>query len=170
MIHIASQGSGSSASNIDEDMISPNAIDMRIDRVFLISDSVFEIDEDNKRHRDRVQVFQDQDGYFNLDVGAYDIALSSDVSIAENEAGWLVIRSTFNRNGVFITSGIYDAGYNGNVGGVLHVTVGPIRVKHNTRVAQFVLFQAETVKQYDGDYGRSADGTDKPMEQGLYSA
>ena len=164
MRHIASIHAGSAASNVDADMISSNAIDMRLDRVFAVSDDMFVIDEKSKEHRSRIQVSPDDDGYYNLGVGVYDVAMSSTVSIADGEAGWLVIRSTFNRNGVFITSGIYDSGYSGVVGGALHVNAGPVRVKHGTRVAQFVLTEAETLKMYDGDYGSGS----KPMEQALY--
>jgi len=170
MKHIASEQSNSTATNVDKDMVSSNAIDVRLDRVFAISSALFEIDDDKKQHRDRTNVEVDADGYFNLDVGVYDVVMGSDVSVGESEAGWLVIRSSFNRNGVFITSGVYDTGYSGNVGGALHVTTGPVRVKQGTRIAQFVLFEAEALKTYDGDYGRATDGTTKQMELNLYKA
>ena len=35
------------------------------------------------------------------------------VSIEEGYAGFVITRSTLNRNGVFITSGLYDSGYHG---------------------------------------------------------
>ena len=37
--------------------------------------------------------------------------------------------------------------------GALHVTGGPMRIKHGTRVGQFLLFKSQTLKMYDGDYG-----------------
>jgi len=168
MRHIASEQNNSTATNVDVEMISSNAVDMRLDRVIALSPTIFVIDEDKKLHRDRIDVEVDDDGYFNLHIGVYDVAMSSDVTIGDGEAGWLVIRSSFNRNGVFITSGVYDTGYSGNVGGALHVTTGPIRVKQGTRIAQFVLFEAEALKMYDGDYGRTKNGTTKQMELDLY--
>tara|TARA_R100000081_G_scaffold91174_1_gene68270 strand:- start:324 stop:599 length:276 start_codon:yes stop_codon:yes gene_type:complete len=75
------------------------------------------------------------------------------VTLADDEAGWVITRSSLNRNGCFITSGLYDSGYSGVMAGVLHVNNGPIRVKRGTRVGQFLLFKAEALNQYDGDYG-----------------
>lgn len=167
MRHIASQQSSSTATNITVDAVSANAVDIRLDRVFHVSDSLFTIDEEQKQHRARKELEPDQDGYFNLSVGVYDILTSTEVNVADGEAGWPVIRSTFSRNGVYLTSGVYDAGYQGPIGAALHVTCGPVKIKHNTRIAQFLLFEAETLKLYDGDYGQNA-GKVKAMEQTLY--
>ena len=73
----------------------------------------------------------------------------------------MITRSTLNRNGVFITSGLYDSGYNGVVAGVLHVNVGPMKVKVGTRVAQFLLFKAEALHAYNGDYGNGKSHDEK---------
>ena len=37
--------------------------------------------------------------------------------------------------------------------GALHVNVGPAKIYKGTRVGQFLLFKAESLTQYDGDYG-----------------
>ena len=37
--------------------------------------------------------------------------------------------------------------------GCLHVTSGPARLKKGTRLGQFILFDAESLSSYDGDYG-----------------
>ena len=75
------------------------------------------------------------------------------ISVGAGEAGWVITRSTLNRNGCFITSGLYDSGYHGVMAGAMHVTSGPLMIKKGTRVGQFLLFKSETVKMYDGDYG-----------------
>ena len=75
------------------------------------------------------------------------------VTIAEGEAGFVITRSTLNRNGVYLTSGLYDSGYQGIMAGALHVTSGPFKVKEGTRLGQFLLFEAESLSLYDGDYG-----------------
>ena len=53
---------------------------------------------------------------------------------------------------IFITSGLYDSGFNNTIGGVMHVRGGPARIQQGTRVAQFIYAEAETVNMYDGDY------------------
>jgi deoxycytidine triphosphate deaminase len=75
------------------------------------------------------------------------------VCIGANEAGWVITRSSLNRNGCFITSGLYDSGYEGVMAGVLHINNGPMMIQRGTRVGQFLLFEAEALNQYDGDYG-----------------
>lgn len=168
MIHIHSGNTKSSASSVMAEDAQPNAIDLRLDSVFAINSDIFVIDEQSKRHRGTTKISPDQDGYYTLQPGQYDVTMANTITIGEGEAGWLIIRSTFNRNGVFITSGLYDSGFSGVVGGVLHVNVGPIRVKTGTRIAQFLLFSAENLTTYDGDYGFDRAGNAKLMESQLY--
>ena len=95
----------------------------------------------------------DVDGYFRLKTGSYEITFQNIVTIAEGDAGFVITRSTLNRNGVFITSGLYDSGYEGVMAGALHVTSGRFDVKRGTRLGQFLLFDAEALSMYDGSYG-----------------
>ena len=71
---------------------------------------------------------------------------------AANACGWLIARSTLNRNGIFITSGLYDSGFENYIGGVMHVRCGPATIEKGARIAQFIFVEAETVRMYDGEY------------------
>jgi dCTP deaminase/dUTP pyrophosphatase len=113
----------------------------------------FVICEDDKRHRETKEIRPDEDGWWRLDPGSYEIVMQGTVSIGADEAGWVITRSSLNRNGCFITSGLYDSGYEGVMAGVLHINNGPMMVQRGTRVGQFLLFKAEALNQYDGDYG-----------------
>jgi deoxycytidine triphosphate deaminase len=79
------------------------------------------------------------------------------IRVGENEAGWVITRSTLNRNGLFLTSGLYDTGYHGVMAGVLHVTVGPARIKRGTRIGQYLSFDAEALHSYEGSYGLNSE-------------
>ena len=79
--------------------------------------------------------------------------MEGEITIGPDEAGWVITRSTLNRNGLFITSGLYDSGYQGVMAGALHVNVGDALIAKGTRVAQFLLFKSEALSSYDGDYG-----------------
>ena len=132
----------------------PNAIDLRLDKVFKINTNVFEISNEHKKHRGtQYELKPDPQGYFFLEPGSYEVVMENIIRVGEGEAGWVITRSTFNRNGLFLTSGLYDSGYHGVMAGVLHVSVGPARIKKGTRIGQFLLFEAESLKLYDGDYG-----------------
>lgn len=154
MKHIISTKSNTTVSLVQPQDIQPNAVDLRLKKVFEIQPDVFFIDETTKKHRRTEEVLQDQEGYFNLKPGRYEVVMENEIHVAEGEAGWIVTRSTLNRNGVYITSGLYDSGYNGVIAGVMHVNIAPMKVKVGTRIAQFLLFEAESLHQYDGDYGK----------------
>lgn len=131
----------------------PNAVDLRVDKIFKLKDEVFEISESEKKHRGSEEVTPTDDGFFTLAPGTYEILMENIVNIPEGYAGWVITRSTLNRNGLFITSGLYDSGYNGVMAGCLHVEHGPAKIEKGSRVGQFLLFEAETLSMYDGDYG-----------------
>lgn len=153
MKHIASKTSTSKLTNIQDEDIQPNAVDLRLDKVYKILPNIFEISNDHKKHRGSEELFPDEDGYFTLLPGSYEIVMENIIHVGQGEAGWVITRSTLNRNGCFITSGLYDSGYHGIMAGVLHVTVDTARIKKGTRVGQYLSFDAESLSMYDGDYG-----------------
>lgn len=133
--------------------IQPNAVDIDIDVAYKIYDTIFTIDNsNNKTHRDRQKIQCDQDGFWFFVPGVYEFSSTFNVQIAEQECGWLITRSTFVRNGCFVTSGLYDSGYNGIIGGVLHVCGGPVKIQRHSRIAQFVLTDSESIGLYGGNY------------------
>ena len=153
MKHIASQSSKSNLSAVQPQDIQPNAVDLRLGKIFQIKNREFIIDETQKVHRGSVPIDVRSDGYFHLEPGCYEVIMENEIEVAEGEAGWVITRSTLNRNGVFLTSGLYDSGYNGVMAGLLHVHHGPATIQRGSRVGQFIMFEAETLSLYDGDYG-----------------
>lgn len=95
----------------------------------------------------------DGDGWWNLPEGHYEVVMENMIRVGEREAGWVITRSTLNRNGVFLTSGLYDTGYNGVMAGMMHVTCGAFRVRRGTRIGQYLSFDAESLSDYKGSYG-----------------
>ena len=109
----------------------------------------------NKQHRRFYEMltYETTSGYFFLDPGIYQVTMKEVVQVAEGEAGFVITRSSLNRNGVFLTSGLYDSGYHGSMAAVMHVNVGRMKIKPGTRIGQFLLFKSETLNMYDGSYG-----------------
>lgn len=169
MKHVLGSSSTTKVTAVQQQDIQPNAVDVRLDRVFKINDDVFEITNESKKHRTTTELFPDEEGFFNLTLGQYDVIMENTVQVGEGEAGWVVIRSTLLRNGLLLNSGIFDAGFFGTIGGVMHVTVGPARIKKGTRIGQYISFAAESLHTYSGDYGLNADGTSKAMEAAKYA-
>jgi deoxycytidine triphosphate deaminase len=163
MKHILGPNSKSKLTNVLEGDCQPNAVDLRLDKVFKILPTVFELSDEHKKLRETQEVLPDFDGYFNLEVGDYEVVMSNVIFVGESEAGWVITRSTLNRSNIFITSGLYDSGYGvdaktghlvgGVMAGCLHVGTGPARIQKGTRVAQYLSFDAEALSMYDGSYG-----------------
>jgi len=139
---------------LPKENIQPNAVDLNIDRVWEIGTDEFYIGIDKKQHRkDTKEIFPDSTGEWLLEAGKkYQFDTSHWVAIPEGFAGWLIPRSTLNRNGISITSGLYDSGFQNYVGAVMHIGCGNARIQKGARVAQFVYCEAETDRMYDGDY------------------
>ena len=154
MKHIMGPGSRSRLSNVQEGDVQPNAVDLRLGKVFKMSQSTFIIDEKQKTHRGSYEMKPDPLGYYNLPEGHYEVVMENMIVVGDDEAGWVITRSTLNRNGVFLTSGLYDSGYDGVMAGVMHVTCGPMRIQKGTRIGQYLCFNAESLHKYEGSYGR----------------
>lgn len=155
MKHIMGPNSKSTLTNVQEGDVQPNAVDLRLGKVFKMSASTFKIDEKEKVHRGSYEMKPDAMGYYNLAEGHYEVVMENTIVVGDGEAGWVITRSTLNRNGVFLTSGLYDTGYDGVMAGVMHVTCGPMRIARGTRIGQYLSFNAESLHKYDGSYGRN---------------
>lgn len=143
--------------NVAEDDIQPNAIDIRLDKVFRIdNEAMFELCEESKTHRGSIKLEPDETGWFNLSPGQYEVVMQNIITVGDNEAGWVITRSTLNRNGVVLSSGLYDSAYSGSMAAVLHCS-GPVRIKQGTRIGQYLCFEADMVKGYDGSYGLASE-------------
>lgn len=153
MKHIMGEGSKSTLTNVQEGDVQPNAVDLRVGKIFKIKDSLFQVSNEEKLHRGTEELKPDHLGYYTLPAGHYEVVMENIIHVGEGEAGWVITRSTLNRNGVFLTSGLYDSGYHGVMAGVMHVTVGTARIKQGTRIGQYLSFDAQALHSYDGSYG-----------------
>lgn len=154
LLHPESETTLTSFTNVEDGDVQPNAIDLRLDSVLKIDDALFVLDDDQKVHRNKNQLDPDKDGYFWLDPGHYEVLMKNVITVGQNEAGFVITRSTLNRNGIFLTSGLYDSGYDGFMAGVLHVNCGKAKIKKGARIGQYLNFESESKGMYDGDYGK----------------
>jgi deoxycytidine triphosphate deaminase len=153
MLHIAGAYAKSSLTNIQRTDIQPNACDLRLDRVFMPRGGEFTITNDSKEHLVQDEILPDKnDDFFTLYPGYYTVEYENQITVGEKEAGFVIARSTLVRNGVYITTGLYDSGYRGKMVSGMHVTTGTMRIKRGTRIAQYLCFDAESLNQYNGDY------------------
>jgi len=157
LVHLQ-KSSKTKLSNVKDNDYQPNAVDLRINKVFkLYSDSNPFILRDNNDnlHLRREEILPDAEKMFNLSPGEYEISYEHEISVGKEEAGYIIARSTLNRNGLMITSGLYDAGYSGNMSSCLHVSHFS-RIEKGSRVAQLLLIKSEVIGEYDGNYGKKS--------------
>lgn len=150
-------------SDLDPKCIQMNAVDIRVSELRLIDDyenqygdlhnQLFEISDEGTVHKKKSQpITVDDNGFWVLSRGAYEFTSPHYVTVPAGYCGYLITRSSFNRNGIFIISGLYDSGFEGYVGGTIYNFGGRIKMKQLTRLCQLVMASAETLKMYDGQY------------------
>lgn len=142
-----------------EKYLSPNAIDFTADRLFEINQiTPFFISEESKQMRKQTEVLPlhhaDRDcEYWELQPGVYDAMSDFHVTLPKGVAALLIIRSTFNRNGLFLTSGLYDQGFVGSIGVALHNRSGVAYIAPHTRIGQIMFIKSDGLdKLYAGQY------------------
>lgn len=139
----------------DRKFLSPNAIDFTLDTVYNIENTDFHLSETVKRHRDtRQQIVAPYQPFVIDPHSIVDFASSLYVSLPAGVCAWLIVRSTLNRNGLFITSGLYDQGFSGHVAGILHNrSGGAAYIDPGTRIGQIVFATADdSGVMYAGGY------------------
>lgn len=133
--------------------IQPNALDFTIDSLFVIDkDTPFQISEEAKVMRKTLKC-ECTDWWTLLYQECYDAMSDFYVSVPSGVAAVLVPRSTFNRNGLFIMSGLYDSGFENNIGFMIYNMGGNTKISPHTRIGQIIFTDSENAgKLYDGIY------------------
>lgn len=156
-----------------EKQIQPNAIDFTADKAFEISQSDFYVSESFKQMRgsepvDPKPTFYEAEARNSWFIGGgemLDFLSDVYVSLPEGVAAQLVIRSTLARNGLQLVSGLYDSGFKGHIGFLLHNRhQHEAIIAQGTRVGQIVFIQAERAGLYQGQYSHVV-GTDLEYQQ-----
>ena len=136
---------------VDENNIQPNAIDITADKIWKVAQ--MDADITSKRHRNRNEVHMNENGVWNLFVGVYDFASETYIEVPQGMVGWLHTRSTLNRNGLVVHSGLYDSGFKGPICGMIYNHIaGNVYLTPGTCVAQFLLATSDSEGLYAGDY------------------
>lgn len=162
MVNVAGKNATTKLFGLTKDAVQPNAVDVSIEKVFRIKSNLFVIDAaNNKQHRGVEELTPDDDGFFYLEPGSYEVIAHETVSVGPDEAGYVIGRSSLNRNDLFCRSCLYDAGYEGVICTVITVGTGPVKIQKGTRFAQYLCFKAEALKLYDGSYGFGTEDDQK---------
>ncbi|MEM4258050.1 MAG: hypothetical protein QXL17_02720 [Candidatus Thermoplasmatota archaeon] len=150
--------------NIEQKNIQPNAIDFTLDKLYKVNDwAEFYISESGKEMRNGTEalIISNPSNFFVGDFwkleanSVYDGMSNMYVEIPDGVAAYLVVRSTLNRNGLFITSGLYDSGFRGHIGFVIHNRSGAAYIAPGTRVGQVIFVESENALRYAGGWNHN---------------
>ncbi len=151
-----------------EKQIQPNAIDFTADKAFNVADQDFYISEKTKHMRGGDAIvpsptYYEADAIYSWFIPAremLDFLSNVYVNVPQGVGAQLVIRSTLARNGLQLVSGLYDSGFKGHIGFLLHNRhVNDAVIAQGTRVGQIIFMQADSAGTYDGSYSHVV-GTD----------
>lgn len=155
-------------SDVDEKSVQPNAVDIRISELFRIEadDMRITIGETVPKQffpqkpidpQTTLGLNQGPIKTYRIDpLSSYQFETIHNVKIPGGMCGWLIIRSTLSRNGLIMSGGLYDAGYDGIIGGTIHnLTNGAVLLEENCRIGQFIMSDSETSHLYDGHYNQN---------------
>ena len=157
--------------DIEDKNIQPNAIDFTLDKLFTIArHQIFAINETSKKMRGGKEMEPKVNG-FDYDKEqmygspfwvlerrtTYDGMSNMYVELPEGVACMLIVRSTFNRNGIFITSGLYDSRFKGHIGFAIHNNSGHAHIEQGTRIGQIIFVSSDSASTYDGGWNHEED-------------
>lgn len=149
---------------VTKDMIQPNGLDFTLDKLYRVTkdSSPFILTENYKSHRSYEEVHPyetllgnsaEKQKVFKLEENkSYDFQSKMTIALPRDVTALIIVRSTLNRNQIFISSGVYDSGFNGNVGGQLHNRGDVAIIGVGTRIGQIIFMDAQSAKVYNGSY------------------
>ncbi len=114
-----------------------------------------------------ISIVNDKIGW-NLLPGTYICEFNEGVSLGSDDTGIIITRSSLNRSGVTIVSGVFDPGYNTIMGEDINPMGARIIVNNpygfylekDARVAQLIVLENEDAELYNGQFQHQAP-TDK---------
>ena len=143
-----------------EKTIQPNAIDFTLDRMFRVkaSGANFARTTESVRSFPEYEEVVGSDGWTIDPLAMVDCMSNFTVNIPEGVAAQLVVRSSFGRAGIMLTSGIYDSGFTGFIGFTLfNRSSRAVVTEPGTRVGQIMFMPSVSVGTYNGIYNNKTD-------------
>lgn len=172
-------------------LVQPNGIDMPIDRIWqvhnyeaknkpfvLLKEKVAQRFSTYELVPRTVSLFfhetkkeEKLNNMFILSKGFYEFLTPFFVEIANDEVGIFQTRSSLIRAGIMVTSGLYDSGYRGPIGGVLFSEETILRyIERGAPIAQFIIRKVHNPQNhlYCGQYGFDSARHKKISEPNYY--
>ncbi len=137
--------------------INPNGVDLKVSEIWkLPEEGIVTINgKERKIEPEKMKIDVDEDGFYYLPKGTYEIRIANKITIPKNAVGLLFPRSTFNRLGVIKSeSAVWDSGYSGHGTQTVRITVQELRVHKDEYWFQMMFFdtKGEVNQLYEGHW------------------
>lgn len=80
------------------------------------------------------------------------ILLNETIKLPIDMYATFIQRSSYSRKGVFVTTGVYDPGYEGSLGCTIYNFGEDIAIGKDERIGQLLVFKADAASGYDGQF------------------
>jgi len=75
------------------------------------------------------------------------------IKLPDNMYALFFVRSTWSRKGLFVSSGVYDSGYEGTIGCTIYNMSGEdVKFIEGDRIGQIICFLADAASSYQGQW------------------
>ena len=141
--------------NVCEDGIQQQGVDVRIDKVFKVIGDEGQVPAKGKTVRPDYMEIKVVSNYFHLEPGWYEVELLEGCNIGNTELLNFKTRSSLVRCGAIIHSGQFDAGFNTEKMGCFLQVNHPINIEKGARIAQAIVTESYKVMDkdlYDGQW------------------
>lgn len=135
----------------DSKQIQQNGIDLRISNLVKLTDK-FMISEKNKQWPVCTNVLKDSNGFWFMEGGSvFSAETMEEVKVPEDMCAMVIQRSSLNRGGVLVSTGLWDSGFHGRLAVTMRTSVDTY-ISYGTRICQIIFMRANAASLYDGQY------------------
>lgn len=143
---------------VDDEQVQPNGVDLRVKEIWAVDGKAY-LDADSKMHfmnmnkYSALEHFDNGESEFVLYAGThYAVDFMETVSVPERYCAIIYPRSSLLRAGAFVTSALWDTGFEGQLGGFIR-PMCDLYIHPKARIAQIVFTKANfNGHRYDGRY------------------
>ena len=137
--------------------INPNGVDLRASEVWRIPEegTVTVKGKERKIEPGKIKIVPDEDGFYSLKKGTYEIRIANKITIPDTAVGFLYPRTTLNRFGIIKSeTGLWDSGYSGYGTQTIHVSVNNFKIDKDEFWFQmmFMEMKNKTDQLYEGHW------------------
>lgn len=145
----------------EEAQIQPNGIDLRVISVSSVFGTA-RVPRDGKVDFSKMKVEELpwKDAYVSLKPGeSYVVNFREEISVRDGYCAIIVPRSSLLRSGNFVTSALWDTGFQGTLGGVIR-PLNQVEIEYGARLAQVQFHEAKfRGDRYEGRYQNTTSQT-----------